>query len=64
MGRKLSKQSREQITAAVNAGARLSTHLGNGSHKILDRHDNYIWAQAAEDRLTASFIAVPSTTDM
>lgn len=47
----------EQISAAVDAGARLSTHLGNGSHKILDRHDNYIWAQAAEDRLTASFIA-------
>lgn len=45
-----------QITAAVDAGARLSTHLGNGSHPILPRHSNYIWWQMAEDRLMASLI--------
>jgi N-acetylglucosamine-6-phosphate deacetylase len=45
-----------QILAAVNAGASLSTHLGNGSHAMVDRHRNYIWDQMAEDRLTASLI--------
>jgi N-acetylglucosamine-6-phosphate deacetylase len=45
-----------QIRAAVDAGATLSTHLGNGSHRMLRRHPNYIWDQMAEDRLTASLI--------
>jgi len=45
-----------QIRAAVDAGARLSTHLGNGSHPLLPRHANYIWDQLAEDRLAASLI--------
>lgn len=49
--------SAAQITRAADAGARLSTHLGNGAHAVLARHPNYIWAQLAEDRLTASFIA-------
>ncbi|HTB97058.1 MAG TPA: amidohydrolase family protein [Terracidiphilus sp.] len=46
-----------QILRAVDAGARLSTHLGNGVAGMLPRHPNLIWAQLAEDRLTASFIA-------
>jgi len=46
----------EQIRAAVDAGARMSTHLGNGAHRQLRRHPNYIWDQLAEDRLTASLI--------
>ena len=29
-----------QIQAAVDAGAQLSTHLGNGSHARIDRHPN------------------------
>jgi N-acetylglucosamine-6-phosphate deacetylase len=45
-----------QISAAVSAGATMSTHLGNGAHMVLRRHPNYIWHQLAEDRLTASFI--------
>jgi len=45
-----------QIEAAVAAGATLSTHLGNGAHKMLPRHPNYLWQQMAEDRLCASFI--------
>lgn len=45
-----------QIRDAVNAGATLSTHLGNGAHATLARHPNYIWEQLAEDRLSASFI--------
>ncbi len=47
----------EQIEAAVDAGARLSTHLGNGAASTLPRHPNFIWSQLADDRLTASFIA-------
>ena len=45
-----------QIRAAVDAGARLSTHLGNGAHSPIRRHPNYIWDQLAEDRLAASLI--------
>lgn len=47
---------RSQIRAAVDAGARLSTHLGNGSHPRIHRFRNYIWAQLAEDNLMASII--------
>ncbi len=49
--------SPEIIRAAVAAGARLSTHLGNGSHALLPRHPNYIWEQLAADELSASIIA-------
>ena len=45
-----------QIRAAVEAGATMSTHLGNGAHRELPRHPNYIWDQLADDRLTASLI--------
>lgn len=45
------------IRAAVDAGARLSTHLGNGIRAELPRHPNPIWEQAGEDRLFASLIA-------
>jgi N-acetylglucosamine-6-phosphate deacetylase len=46
----------DQIRAAVDAGARWSTHLGNGAHARIPRHPNYIWDQLAEDRLSAGFI--------
>ncbi|CAA9557832.1 MAG: N-acetylglucosamine-6-phosphate deacetylase [uncultured Thermomicrobiales bacterium] len=49
--------SPEQIRAAVAAGARLSTHLGNGAHALLPRHPNYLWEQLAADDLWASVIA-------
>jgi N-acetylglucosamine-6-phosphate deacetylase len=45
-----------RIRDAIKAGARLSTHLGNGSHAMLPRHDNYLWEQLASDDLLASFI--------
>lgn len=47
----------EQIRAVVDAGATLSTHLGNGAHGVLPRHPNYIWSQLAERRLSAGVIA-------
>jgi N-acetylglucosamine-6-phosphate deacetylase len=46
-----------QLRAAADAGATLSTHLGNGAHAQLPRHPNYLWAQLADDRLSAGFIA-------
>jgi N-acetylglucosamine-6-phosphate deacetylase len=48
--------SPQQIHAAVEAGARLSTHLGNGCAQMLDRHANPLWAQLARDELSASII--------
>jgi N-acetylglucosamine-6-phosphate deacetylase len=44
------------IDAAVQAGAQLSTHLGNGAHAVLPRHRNYIQKQLATDGLLASII--------
>ena len=46
----------EQIRDAINAGATLSTHLGNGCALMLPRHPNVIWEQLAADELTACFI--------
>ena len=40
----------------MKAGARTSTHLGNGCHAVLPRHDNYFWEQLACDDLRASII--------
>jgi N-acetylglucosamine-6-phosphate deacetylase len=45
-----------RLRDAIAAGARLSTHLGNGSHALLPRHDNYVWEQLAADELLASLI--------
>jgi N-acetylglucosamine-6-phosphate deacetylase len=47
----------EEIRRAVDAGAILSTHLGNGCHLVLPRHPNCLWDQLAEDRLYATMIA-------
>ncbi len=44
------------VREAVTAGARFSTHLGNGSHNKLPRLENYLWEQMAEDKLCASLI--------
>lgn len=49
--------SPEQIREAVKAGATLSTHLGNGAARMLQRHPNFIWEQLAADEMFASLIA-------
>lgn len=49
--------SAEIVNTAISAGATLSTHLGNGLPQLLPKLDNPIFAQLAEDRLHASFIA-------
>jgi N-acetylglucosamine-6-phosphate deacetylase len=45
------------LQEAMQAGARMSTHLGNGSHAQLPRLQNYLWEQLAADSLWASIIA-------
>jgi N-acetylglucosamine-6-phosphate deacetylase len=45
-----------RIREAIRAGAKLSTHLGNGCHALLPRHENYLWEQLAADELWASII--------
>lgn len=50
------KATSAQITAAISAGATMSTHLGNGAHSTLPKTQNYIWDQLAADRLMPSFI--------
>jgi len=47
----------EVVARAAAAGARLSTHLGNGLPHMLPKLANPLMAQLAEDRLAASFIA-------
>ena len=49
--------SAEQILQAVEYGARLSTHLGNGCANYIHRHKNPIWPQLANDQLTPTIIA-------
>ncbi len=49
--------STEQINMAVERGARLSTHLGNGCANLINRHRNPLWPQLANDLLTPSIIS-------
>lgn len=44
------------VEAAVDAGATLSTHLGNGLPGQIDRHHNPLWPQLANAGLTAMLI--------
>lgn len=48
--------SAAMIRQATDAGASVSTHLGNGCANLIHRHDNPLWPQLADDRLTASLI--------
>ena len=47
----------EKIREALDAGATLSTHLGNGSHALLPRLRNYLWEQLADEHTWAGIIA-------
>ncbi len=46
----------QELERAIEAGALLSTHLGNGSHAEVRRHPNHIWDQRADDQFWASLI--------
>lgn len=49
--------SADEILKAVDAGASLSTHLGNGCANLINRHHNPLWPQLSDDRLSISIIA-------
>lgn len=49
--------SPQEIRRAIDAGARLATHLGNGIAPEIPRHHNAIWPLLADDRISATFIA-------
>lgn len=44
------------IKMAIDAGAAIATHLGNGCANMINRHVNPLWPQLADDRLMASII--------
>ena len=48
--------SESEITAAIEAGARFCTHLGNGAPAELHRHENVMQRLLARDELIAFFI--------
>jgi N-acetylglucosamine-6-phosphate deacetylase len=48
--------SADVIKAAIDGGAVISTHLGNGCANMIHRHENPLWPQLADDRLMASII--------
>ena len=52
-----SNASAEKINLAVEKGARLSTHLGNGLANMIDRHRNPVWPQLANELIMPSIIA-------
>lgn len=52
-----SNASAEQVKRAVDNGARLSTHLGNGCANMIHRHNNPLWPQLANDQLIPTIIA-------
>ena len=48
--------SAEDIERAVDAGAKTVTHLGNGMADSINRFENPLWMQLADDRLMCSCI--------
>lgn len=49
--------SAEIIKQAIDNGASLATHLGNGCASTINRHRNPIWPQLADDRLMICIIS-------
>ncbi len=46
----------ETVTKAIDRGAHIATHLGNGAALTVNRHRNPFWSQLADDRLDISII--------
>ncbi|CAM4400922.1 N-acetylglucosamine-6-phosphate deacetylase [Zobellia nedashkovskayae] len=49
--------SANQVKEAIDAGAKMATHLGNGCANEINRHHNPLWPQLSDDRITPSIIA-------
>ena len=48
--------SAEILAEAIDRGALIATHLGNGCANMINRHVNPLWPQLADDRLMISII--------
>lgn len=48
--------TKEQLDLAVENGAQLSTHLGNGCANMINRHKNPLWPQLSNNKLKISII--------
>lgn len=48
--------NKQQLDLAVENGARISTHLGNGCANMINRHYNPLWSQLSNDNLMISII--------
>jgi N-acetylglucosamine-6-phosphate deacetylase len=48
--------NKQQLDLAVENGARIATHLGNGCANMINRHYNPFWSQLANDDLMISII--------
>jgi N-acetylglucosamine-6-phosphate deacetylase len=48
--------NKEQLDLAVENGARIATHLGNGCANMINRHYNPFWSQLANEDLMISII--------
>jgi N-acetylglucosamine-6-phosphate deacetylase len=48
--------SMKQVTEAIDRGARIATHFGNGCANTINRHQNPLWPQLSDDRLMLSII--------
>jgi N-acetylglucosamine-6-phosphate deacetylase len=46
----------EVVFAAIDRGANIATHLGNGVANMINRHRNPFWSQLADDRFNISII--------
>lgn len=44
------------VFEAIDRGARIATHLGNGCANMINRHNNPLWPQLADERLMISII--------
>lgn len=49
--------SAREVKEAVDRGVQTVTHLGNGLANTINRHENPLWPQLADDRLMISIIA-------
>jgi len=46
----------EVVRQSIDLGAVIATHLGNGCANMINRHNNPLWPQLADDRLMISII--------
>jgi len=44
------------VEEAINRGAKIATHLGNGAANMINRHRNPFWSQLSDDRFKISII--------